>query len=249
MPGVAYKDVIKVLLERFPEFLETEEYEFSDPDIAYSVWGGFGRFSTNYMRRLSAGRLDEDPFVNKVFDLAIEFLDSDDPDTQTIVVIELFENFAAYRKTFEIGRRKLAPRHFTWLERQVLGYEKPCDLHYEGEMIAPQGLEVLERTFAGCSWLIRVRRIEPGGRLVIEACDDRIELTMDPGGGPQYSFFGAPHFFGATKTRKVEEARCLLRELSERLTRGDIVHRIALCRTDDDDVLLEVFEHRWPVNK
>ena len=118
MPGVPYKDVVEVLLNRFPEFMETKYYDSDNSDLAYVVWGGFGSFVTTYMRSLPADRLDDDTLVAKVFDLANELMDSDDPETRTIVVVELFENFYMYRKTLELARRKLKKEHLTWLERQ-----------------------------------------------------------------------------------------------------------------------------------
>ncbi len=118
MPGVPYKDVVKVLLDRFPEFMESDDYYSDEMDIPYVIWGGFGRFVTNYMRRLPTDRLDNDPLVIRVFDFANELMDSDDPETRTIVVVELLENFYMYRKTLELARRKLKKEHLTWLERQ-----------------------------------------------------------------------------------------------------------------------------------
>ncbi len=116
MPGVPYKDVVKVLLDRFPEFMESDDYYSDELDIPYVIWGGFGRFVTNYMRRLPADRLDDDPLVIRVFDFANELMDSDDPDTLDIVGIELFENFCMYQKTLELARRKLKKEHLTSLE-------------------------------------------------------------------------------------------------------------------------------------
>jgi len=240
MPGVPYKDVVKVLLDRFPEFMETDDYDPDDLDLPYMLWGGFGRFITTYMRRLPAERLDDDPLVARVFDLANEFMDSDDINTNDIVVVELFENFYMYRKTLELARRKLKPEHLTWLNRQG-GWLGTSDLHYEGELVSPRGLDVLANLFADCSWLIKVRRSVPGDTPYMEAYDERIGLTMDPGQGPRYSFFGA----GRSWTER-DEARRLLDELSHCLVQGDIVHRIALYRTGREDVLLHYLHHRWP---
>ena len=113
-----YKDVVEVLLDRFSEFKETEYYDSANSDLAYVVWGGFGRFVTTYMRNLPADRLDNDMLVARVFEFANELMDSDDPETQNIVVVELFENFFMYRKILELARRKLKKKHLTWLERQ-----------------------------------------------------------------------------------------------------------------------------------
>jgi hypothetical protein len=132
MAGIRYSDVVKVLLERFPEFREHKEFQLVDLDLAYSVWGTFGRYITDYMRRLPTTELDENDLVNRVFDLANDLMDSGDDDTQTIVVIELFENFYSYRKTLEIARRKLHPRHRHWLEKQG-AIIATSDLDYEDE--------------------------------------------------------------------------------------------------------------------
>ena len=119
MPKYAYKDVIAILLEHFPEFTETENFKHGVfPEIAYSVWGAFGQYITDYMLKLPASELDSDELVARTFDLANELLDSGDDETQTIVVIELFENFYSYRKTLNLARRKLLPRHLHWLEKQ-----------------------------------------------------------------------------------------------------------------------------------
>lgn len=125
MAGVAYADVIEVLLNRFPEFVETEYYDMANADLAYIVWAGFGSYVTDYMRELPADRLDGDPFVARVFDLANELMDSDDPNTRTIVVVELFEHFYMYWKTLELARRKLKPEHLPSLEGLSTGFRTP----------------------------------------------------------------------------------------------------------------------------
>lgn len=119
MARYEYKDVIKVLLERFPEFAETENFrEGVFHDIPYSVWGAFGHYITDHIRKVPVDRLDEDDLTNRVFSLANDLMESGDDETQTIVVIELFENFYSYRKTLKLARRKLHPRHRPWLEKQ-----------------------------------------------------------------------------------------------------------------------------------
>lgn len=242
MPGVPYKDVVKVLLERFPEFAETDGYDPDELDSAYIVWGSFGRYVTTYMRRLPAERLDDDPLVAKVFDLANELMDSDDPETHSIVVIELLEYFYMYRKTLELARRKLKKEHLTWLERQGLQLGT-SDLHFEGELISPRGLDILARIFKECSWRIEVRWIEADGTRYIESYDPRVELEMEPSQGPRYAFFGSTH---KTAKSDTDLARRLLGELSKCLAEGDIVHRIQLQRTGRTDVFLDYFHHRWP---
>lgn len=118
MTGVRFEGVVSVLLAHFPEFLETEDYKHCDLELAYSVWGGFGQFVTNYIRSMPTDRLDDDPLVVRLFDFVNELMSSGDADTQTIVIIELFENFYGYRKTLDLARRKLRPEHLPWLEKQ-----------------------------------------------------------------------------------------------------------------------------------
>jgi hypothetical protein len=234
---IAYNDVVDILLERFPEFKETEDFKWGiDLDIPYSVWGAFGRYITTYMNRLPADRIEADELVNRVFDFANEMLDRGDDDTHTIVVIELFENFYTYRKTLELGRRKLKSQHVNWLERQGF-WLGTLDLHYEGELVAPNGLDSLRSLVSGCSWGIGVlrRSHDPSQRL--ESNDGRIDLEMDPGPGPHHTFFG--------DAKREADARRLLGEFSERLAHGDIAHRIRLYRTGKADILLEEFRHRW----
>ena len=242
MPGVLYQDVVKVLLDRFPEFMESQHYIADDLEFSYAIWGGFGRFVTNHMRRIPADRLDDDPFVAKVFDFTNELMDSDDPDTQTIVVIELLEQFYMYQKTLELARRKLKREHLTWLERQSW-VGTPEDLHYEGELIAPQGLEALREPLSRCSWDIKVRRDYRYSPLFMESHDSRIRIEMDRTEEPCYAFFGSA---GTAAKSDVELACGLLDELSQILMRGDIVHRIRLYRTGLADVLVGYFHHLWP---
>ena len=237
--GVAYKDVVKVLLERFPEFKETEDFkEGVDPDIPYSVWGAFGRFITAYLRRLPCDALDDNDLANRLFHFANELMDTGDDETQTIVVIELFENFYMYRKTLELGRRKLKPKHVAWLEKQGewLG---TSDLHYEGELIAPNGLDNLKWLLSGCSWNIDVIQYTNIETPRMVSHDQRIELETDPGNGPRYTFFGD----AACSEVEVQQ---LLDELSQLLIRGDIAHRIQLYQSGHTDVLLKCFRHHWP---
>lgn len=121
MAKFKYENVIEILLERFPEFTETEDFrEGVFQDIPYSVWGAFGNYITNHIRSAPAGALEDDDLTNRVFDLANKLMDSGDDETQTIVVIELFENFYSYSKTLELARKKLHPRHVPWLEKQGL---------------------------------------------------------------------------------------------------------------------------------
>lgn len=242
MAGIPYKDVVDVLLDRFPEFTATPEFEHFDLDLPYSVWGGFARFATTYLSRTPADRLDEDPFVARIFDLANDLMDSDDSDTQNIVIVELFENLAVYRKPLEVARRKLKKEHLTWLEKQTT-WLRASDLHYEGELIAPQGLDALSETLSGCSWQIKVARDKPSAAPYIASYHKLIDLTMDPGKGPTYAFFG--DISGTAETNGKVACR-LLDDLSQCLIKGDVAHRIDLYRTNLADELLESFRHNWP---
>ncbi len=239
MPKFAYKDVISILLDRFPEFAETEDFRSgTDHEIPYSVWGVFGHYITDYIRRLPVETIDDDELVARVFDFANELMESGDDDTQTIVVIELFENFYPYRKTFRVARRKLKPQHLTWLERQG-DWLRQSKFHYEAELFAPNGLDALAPSLARCSWEPKVTRFDADKDPRLEADGDHIDLTMDATPGPRHAFFG-------DVWRSESEARQLLEELSGLLTRIDIAHRIELYRTDRADSRLEEFRHRWP---
>ncbi|MBE9555822.1 MAG: hypothetical protein IMF08_03110 [Proteobacteria bacterium] len=237
MAQIAYNDVVDILLERFPEFKETEDFKWGIYlDLSYSVWGAFGRYITTYMNRLPADRVEADELVNRVFDFANEMMDGGDDDTQTIVVIELFENFYTYRKTLELGQRKLKPQHVTWLERQGV-WLGTCDLHYEGELVAPNGLDSLRSLVSGCSWDVRLTRPHRDALPRLESNATPVDLRMDPGPGPHHTFFG--------DAEREADARRLLGEFSERIAHGDIAHRIRLYRTGKADILLEDFRHRW----
>lgn len=239
MAKFACSKVVDLLLDRFPEFKETEGFQLvrDDLELPYVVWGAFGRFITAYMRRLPADGLDGDELVNRVLDFANELMDAGDDETQNIVVIELFENFYMYRKTLELGRRKLKSQHATSLEKQGL-WLGTSDLHYEGELLAPKGLDGLRALLSGCSWGVKVIRPGRGEPPRLEANDDRIDLQTDPGTGPRFTFFG--------DAKREEEARRLLGELSGCLVRGDIAHSIDLHRTTGrSDILIGQFQHRW----
>lgn len=246
MAKIAYSQVVDLLLDRFPEFKETEEYRWvaDDLELPYAVWGAFGRRMTTYMRRLPADRVDSDEMVDRVFDFANEMMDCGDDNTQTIVVVELFENFYMYRRTLELGRRKLKPEHVVWLEKQGhwLG---TCGLHYEGGLVEPERLAALHWLLDGCSWDVRVRGhvhavgTRPVEPLRLESNDARLDLEMDPGAGPRFTFFG--------DGSREADARALLGEFSERLAGGDIAHCIRLYRvTARADIVLQEFRHRWP---
>ena len=185
-----------------------------------------------------AERLDDDPVVARVFDLANELMDSDDINTNDVVVVELFENFYMYRKTLELARRKLKPEHLTWLERQGV-WLGTSDLHYEGELIAPQGIDTVAGLFDGTSWPVILLRSDRSKAPYLEAHSHPVELQMEPEQGPQHAFYGAAG-------SNADLAHRRLGELSQCLAQGDILHRIVLYRTGHEDVLLEYLHHRWP---
>lgn len=240
--GIAYSDAVEELLKRFPEFREWEGFDPDELDLPYCQFGDFARIATTRMRRIPAENLDDDPFVIRVFDFANDLMDSDDDETQNLTVVEFFENFYMYQKTLELSRRKLKNAHLADLERlsYLLG---TSDLHYEGELIAPQGLDPLAAIFSECSWKIRVRRYDPDEPPYFEANDPRIKLTMDSGIGPKYTFFGAAHLTDYTAGNL---SAVLLGELSQALTSADVAHRIQLFRSGTEDDLLNTFQHRWP---
>ncbi|NIA70681.1 hypothetical protein HBA54_18955 [Pelagibius litoralis] len=117
MAEIAYKDVVPLLLERFPEFREDERYRPEEVDLPYSIWGGFGRYITELVSELPDDELDDHPVVARLFDFTNEMMSGGDEETQSIVAIELFENFYEYRKTYDLAWRKLDPTHHFWFEK------------------------------------------------------------------------------------------------------------------------------------
>ncbi|WP_299396172.1 hypothetical protein [Pelagibius sp.] len=116
MAEIAYKDVVPLLLERFPEFREDERFNPDELDMPYSIWGGFGRYITELLFAIPEGELDNHPMVHRVFDFTNEMMSKGDEETRNIVVIELFENFYEHRKTYDLARRKLTESNLPALE-------------------------------------------------------------------------------------------------------------------------------------
>lgn len=238
MAQIAHKGITTILLDRFPEFGTHDEFQWVDLELPYDVWAAFGQYITDYIRRQPSKMLDDDELVNRVFDFANELMDSGDDETQNIVIIELFENFYPYRKTFEVARRKLKPQHMTWLERQG-DWLQHSNFHYEAELMAPNGLDGISGSLAHCSWEIKVKRRDTGRARRLECHDDRIDITMEWGDGPRYAFFG--------DVWQAESEACqLLGELSGQLARIDTAHHIGLYQTYRADSLIEEFSHHWP---
>jgi hypothetical protein len=242
---IAYKDVVAILLERFPEFKETEEFRWvlhDDLEFPSAVWGGFADYAAARIRRLPIEELDRDEFVARVFNIANELMDRGDEETQNLIVVELFEHFFTYAKTLELARRKLKPEHVQWLN-QLDVLLATSEMHYDGELVAPNGLDSLSPLLSGLSWDIGVSRPYPSRDCLprLEALGDPMSLYMDSDPGPRHCFFGDPQAWTGE-----EEARRLLGEFSERLARRDVAHRISLYRTGQADILIQRFAHRWP---
>ena len=243
MTQIAYKDVVDILLERFPEFKETEVFKwvlYDDLEFPYAVWGSFAEYAVAHIRRLPIEELDADRFVARVFDMTNELMDRGDDETQNLIVVEMFEHFFTYAKTLELARRKLKLEHVQWLNGLDVMFVT-SKLHYEGQLVAPNGLDSLSPLLSGLSWDISVSQPYRDSLPRLEALGDLMSLQMDPAPGPHHSFFGDPQAWTAE-----EKARALLGEFSERLGRGDIAHQIRLYRTGKADILLKEFRHRWP---
>ena len=116
MAEIAYKDVVSLLLERFPEFREDERFCSDELNMPYSIWGGFGRYIIERLRAIPDEQIDDDPLVNRLFDFANQMLSNGDEETQNIVVIELLENFYKRRKTYDLASRKLDASNLPFLE-------------------------------------------------------------------------------------------------------------------------------------
>ena len=240
MAGVSYSDVTTELLDRIPEFKESVLYDPDELEFSYAVWGGFSSWITTYIRRLPLVQVDTDPLVIRVFDLANELLSSDDDDTQTIVCVELLENFYMHGRTLALGRRKLPPEHVTWLDRQgaLLG---TSDYYFEGEVVASNGLDKLADVFAQSSLDIEVKKSAIDGSLYLGEGEFSDDVDPGPTTGPRHVFCN-----DLGTNANINEALALLDQLSERLEANKVPHHIALYRVEgSQDILTTRFDFDW----
>ena len=112
---------------------------------------------------------------------------------------------------------------------------------YAGEVVAPDGLFVLEPFLARCPWPIRVVRSGYDSSLYLRARHDDVDLDMDSGQQHRFAFYGAVR--GTS-----EHAHLRIAQLSESLRLAGIVHAIELYEEPPGSTAHEIayFHHEWP---
>lgn len=105
-----YEEIVDILLEDFPEYGQSKEYDSRDKEFQYAIMAGFGRFLTQIVEDQSSNkqliqRVFE--FINQVYN-GPQINNKDNTDTlQNLLYIEIFENLAQTKLGVEAARKHL----------------------------------------------------------------------------------------------------------------------------------------------
>jgi hypothetical protein len=117
-----------------------------------------------------------------------------------------------------------------------------CGIYYCGEFVAPDGLEPVAQMLADCSWRVKLIRSGFDGTLYLREDDDRIDLQMVSGQGPEYMFSGIV-------SGDLAAANDLLTSFSTCLAIGQVVHRIEVYSEVVSEPMLAYFHYGWPQSR
>jgi hypothetical protein len=111
MEQITYKNIINKVVENFPEYKASEEFEKDSVDSQYAILAGFGKFLTRKIEEQAESQeliKRAFQFVNDIYNGPVVKNDSDPPDTlQNLFYIEIFENLAQTKKGVEAARKYL----------------------------------------------------------------------------------------------------------------------------------------------
>lgn len=109
MKEVTYSNIVTVLLEEFPEYGQSKEYD-GGKEFPYATMGGFGRFIVQAIENEPSNteliqRIFE--FINEIYN-GPEVSNQNQSDTiQNLLYIEIFENLAQTRSGVDAARKYL----------------------------------------------------------------------------------------------------------------------------------------------
>lgn len=107
------ENIIEVLVERVPEYKNTEYYKLADKDNISSVFGGFGSYLSDRMSDYS----EEDQIIRKSFTLLNQMVISENQDVVNVAVVEVFEAIAGFNKAIAIAEKLLNNQGVNWLDK------------------------------------------------------------------------------------------------------------------------------------
>ncbi len=119
MKEITYNNITDTLLEEFPEYKQSKEYDDKDKDFQYATMGSFGRFlvqtieseihNTELIQRIFE-------FINQIYN-GPQVGNQDGSDTlQNLLYVEIFENLAQTKLGAETARQYLQGKAKTEFE-------------------------------------------------------------------------------------------------------------------------------------
>ena len=110
MKKITYNNLDNILIEEFPEFKKSKEYEDKDKEFKYAFIAGFSRFIV----QMIDGETFKQEFIQRVFSFindiynGPEISKEDGSDTvQNLFYVEIFENLAQSKLAVEMARQYL----------------------------------------------------------------------------------------------------------------------------------------------
>lgn len=101
MTYLSFENVVKEILNKFPEYKDTECYENNDKELQYSFFFGFTEY-VNQLIQKSSNPISE-PEIKKAFDLFNEMVSSKEENLSTLVVVEVLENLVQNKKSKDVA--------------------------------------------------------------------------------------------------------------------------------------------------
>lgn len=111
MEPITYNNIVNNLVERFPDYRMSDEFDKDSLHSQYVMFSGFGRFLTAEIEKEEQS--DEltkraFQFINEIYNGPTIKSDTDPQDTlQNLIYIEIFENLAQTKRGVQIARKYL----------------------------------------------------------------------------------------------------------------------------------------------
>lgn len=110
MKEITYNNIADILLEEFPEYKQSKEYDDKDKEFQYATIGSFGRF----LVKIIESELPNTELIQRVFEFINQIYNGplisnqDNSDTlQNLLYVEIFENLAQTKLGAETSRKYL----------------------------------------------------------------------------------------------------------------------------------------------
>lgn len=113
MQKITHDNAIAELLKRIPELKIShnfDEFELSQPTIVFDHFGDF------LLEKINSHSADND-VIKRSFDLINEMMEAEDPHTQNLPVVGVFEVVAGSKKGIEVAEQYLNSNGREWLNK------------------------------------------------------------------------------------------------------------------------------------